>query len=168
MSTPSPFAQSYCAFLKRARHGIFLFWFTVVILGLIWGRKFTGATTSQYTSAHDSDSAVAARKIAAHFPSSANSQSVTILLQQKGVAPTTADFLEQIQPVELGLYAACQQKYGYDVTTPCPDCFFRSMQSYWRKCIRSNYPCPGLIPALTLPHHRHALCCSAKDRIRRR
>ena len=95
-------------------------------------RKFTtGATTSQYTSAHNSDSAVAARKIAAHFSSTKNSQSVTILLQQAAVAPEQK-FLELIEPVEMGLYNKANETYGYDVLDPCIDCFFRGMQSYWR------------------------------------
>ena len=126
------FAAIYCSYLRRWRYGIFLFWLLIVGCGLKWGRKFTGETTSQYTSAHDSPSQRAARKISHFFPAQKNTQSVTILLQQKsGTHATRESFLELTKSVELKLYNASRDKYNYRVEEPDTNGFFRSMQSYW-------------------------------------
>jgi hypothetical protein len=52
------FGEDYCKNIKRFRYIVFIGWFAVVILGLKYAGSFTTATTSQYTSSHNSPSAV--------------------------------------------------------------------------------------------------------------
>jgi hypothetical protein len=127
----SDFATSYCAAIKRFRYGIFVLWFAITLAGAKWGTKFTAATTSQYTSAYDSPSAVAQRKISHYFPKTKKAVAVSVLLSQSS-EQLAVPFLDAIKDVELDFYTAVSEKYGYSVTAETGKVsFIRDVSSYW-------------------------------------
>lgn len=128
----SEFARNSAALIKRFRFVVFAFWAALALAGAKWGLLFTSVTVAQYDSPDGSDSAVASAKINKHFPSQSGTNQVTILLKKKNAAPETSIVeLPGMKQVQLSLYNATRDEYGYDITEPCDDCFFRSMQSYW-------------------------------------